>query len=76
MDHVVVQLAPEDENELREHYRKMSDAKLREHGEAAKYMCCPEANMGRPPRECFVTALRVAREVWRERHPKLLNGTV
>ena len=37
MDHVVVQLAPEDENELREHYRKMSDAKLREHGEAAKY---------------------------------------
>jgi hypothetical protein len=52
-------------------YRKMSDEKLREMGEAARYMCSPKANMGKPPRECFVKQLQILRELWRERHPKL-----
>jgi hypothetical protein len=48
----------------------MSDEKLREQGEAARYMCSPKANMGKAPRQCFIDQLRIATEVWRERHPK------
>jgi hypothetical protein len=57
------------EDELRQRFRKVSDEKLREYGEAAKYMCSPEANFGQSPRECYVRSLKVAREVWAERHP-------
>jgi hypothetical protein len=66
----IEQVQFESEDQLRERYRKMSDEKLREMGEAARYMCSPKANMKKPPRQCFVDQLRIAREVWRERHPK------
>jgi hypothetical protein len=65
------QVQLESEDALRERFRKMDDAKLREMGEAARYMCTPGANLGKPPRDCFVQQLRIAREVWCERHPKL-----
>jgi hypothetical protein len=68
---VSVELSNEDEDSLRERYRRMSDEKLREQGEAARYMCSPAANLGKPPRECFVKQLQILRELWRERHPKL-----
>jgi hypothetical protein len=61
----------ESEDALRERFRKMNDVKLREMGEAARYMCTRGANLGKPPRECFVKQLQILRELWRERHPKL-----
>jgi hypothetical protein len=66
----MVRAYQQNEKELRERYRKMDDAALLRSGRAAKYMISPEANFGRPPRDCFVQQLRIAREVWLERHPK------
>jgi hypothetical protein len=66
----IEQVQFESDDQLRERYRKMDDAKLREMGEAARYMCTPGANLGKPPRQCFVDQLRIATEVWRERHPR------
>jgi hypothetical protein len=39
-------------------------------GRAARYMCAPSTNFGKPPREIYVIALRLAKEEWRRRHPK------
>lgn len=36
-------------HELRARLINMSDEKLREFGEAARYMVSPQANMGKPP---------------------------
>jgi hypothetical protein len=55
---------------LRERLRKMTDAQLLEFGRAARQLCGPEANFGKPPREVFVTQLKEARAEWRRRHPK------
>jgi hypothetical protein len=41
---------------------RMNDAALARFGRAAVYMCSPEANMGKPPREGPVIQLREARE--------------
>ena len=60
---------PFDVESLRQRLMKMSDAALREFGEAARYMCSPAANAGKPPREEFVIHLREAREEWKRRHP-------
>jgi hypothetical protein len=49
--------------------RKMSDPELLRFGQAAKYMCSPEANLGQPPREAFVIQLEEARAEWKCRHP-------
>ena len=54
----------------RERLRKMSEAELLRFGKAAKFMCSPEANRGKPPRECFVIQLNEARKEWLRRHPK------
>jgi hypothetical protein len=59
-----------DLEELRARLRKMSDVELIASGKAARHMCSPGANFGKPPRECFVIALRECREEWRRRHPK------
>ena len=54
----------------RERLRKMTDKQLLEHGRACRYMCTPEANLGKPPREIFVIHLREAYAEWERRHPK------
>ena len=45
----------------------MTDAELLAFGKAARHMCSPAANLGKPPREPFVIQLREAREEWRRR---------
>ena len=62
-----------DENELdfdarRTRLRRMSDRELRCFGKSARYMCTPEANLGKEPRRVFVIQLREAAEEWRRRH--------
>jgi hypothetical protein len=56
-----------DLDELRARLRKMTDADLIEFGKAARYMCSPKANLGKPPRQSFVIQLREARAEWRRR---------
>jgi hypothetical protein len=53
--------------ELRERLQKMSEAELLAFGKDAKYMCSPRANIGKPPRECFVIQLNEAKAEWRRR---------
>jgi hypothetical protein len=60
---------PVDVEELRERLRKMSDEQLRPFGRAARFMCSPAANRGKPPRECFVIQLEEAKTEWRRRNP-------
>jgi hypothetical protein len=45
----------------------MDRAALVRFGQAAAYMCSPQANMGKQPREAFLVQLREAREEWRRR---------
>jgi hypothetical protein len=52
---------------LRARLRRMSDAALNRFGQAARYMCSPEANLGKEPRKAFVIQLREAVEEWRRR---------
>ena len=52
---------------LRSRLRKMTDAELQQFGRAAKYMCSPKANMGKPPREPFVIQLQEARAEFQRR---------
>jgi hypothetical protein len=59
-----------DLDQLRQRLRRMSDDELLQFGKAAKYMCSPEANMGKPPRDVFVVQLKEARLEWRRRYPK------
>ena len=54
---------------LRARLRRMSDGDLLRFGRAARYMCSPEANLGKEPRKAFVIQLREAVEEWRCRHP-------
>jgi hypothetical protein len=51
--------------------QKVNDAELLRFGQAAKYMCSPEANLGHPPREPFVIQLEEARKEWKRRNPEL-----
>jgi hypothetical protein len=62
--------ADTDLEQLRARLRKMTDSELRHFGRAARFMCSPSANLGKPPREAFVVQLREAREEYRRRHPK------
>jgi hypothetical protein len=54
----------------RERMRNMTDKQLLEYGRACRYMCTPEANLGKPPQESSVIHLREARAEWERRHPK------
>ena len=56
-----------DLDDLRARLSKMTDAELIAFGKAARFMCSPGANMGKPPREPFVIQLREARVGWRRR---------
>ena len=51
--------------ELRARLRKMTDSELRRFGRAARFTCSPRANLGKPPRECFVIQFEEARAEWR-----------
>ena len=68
--HSGVQLQTLNVDDLRARLRKMSDKKLREFGEAARYMTSPKANMGKPPLLDYVLQLQEATLEWRRRHPK------
>jgi hypothetical protein len=59
-----------DEEKERERLRKMSDEELIGEGRAARYMCSPSTNSGKPPRDVYVIALRLCKEEYRRRHPK------
>jgi hypothetical protein len=54
----------------RERMRKMTDKQLLEYGRACRYMCAPEANLGKPPQESSVIHLREARAEWKRRYAK------
>ena len=56
-----------DLDDLRARLRKMTDAELVAFGKAARRMCSPAANLGKPPREPFVIQLREARAEWKRR---------
>jgi hypothetical protein len=60
---------PIDVEELRQRLAKMSDAALQGFGAASKFMCSPQANLGKPPRDVFAIQLKEARKEWRRRHP-------
>jgi hypothetical protein len=49
---------------------QMTDSELLHFRQAAEYMCSKHANMGKPPRQCFVVQLHEAQIEWRKRHPK------
>ena len=51
----------------------MTDKELLRFGKSARYMCSPEANLGKEPRKAFVIQLREAAEEWRCRHPTRLR---
>jgi hypothetical protein len=53
--------------DLRLRLCKMSDEKLREYGEAARYMCSPRAMLGKPPLPVYVIQLEEATAEWRRR---------
>jgi hypothetical protein len=55
---------------LRERLRKMTDKQLLKYGRACRYMCTPEANLGKPPQESSIIHLREARAEWERRHPR------
>jgi hypothetical protein len=46
---------------LRDRLQKMSDQELRRFELAAKFMCAPGANLGKPARQTFVIQLAEAR---------------
>jgi hypothetical protein len=52
---------------LRARLRRMSDRDLLRFGKSARYMCSPEANLGKGPRQAFVIQLREAVQEWRRR---------
>ena len=67
---MAVSLLEFDEEKERERLRKMSDDELIHEGKAARYMCAPSTNFGKPPRDVYVIALRLCKEEYRRRHPK------
>jgi len=58
---------PVNREELRARLRKMTDNELRRFGRAARNMCPPEANRGKPPREEVVMQLEEAQMEWKRR---------
>ena len=50
--------------------RKMTDEELIREGKAARNMCSPMANFGKPPRTVFVIQLEEVKAEWRRRHPQ------
>lgn len=52
----------------------MSDRELLCFGRAARYMCSPEANLGKEPRKAFVIQLTETEKEWRRRYPNYRDG--
>jgi hypothetical protein len=73
--HSGVQILNLNIDELRQWLRKMTDEKLREFGEAARYMCSPKAMLGKPPLPVYLIQLEEATAEWRQRHPKLSESS-
>jgi hypothetical protein len=67
---MAVALVEFDEEKERSRLRRMSDEELIREGRAARYMCAPSTNFGKPLREIYIVTLRLAKEEWRRRHPK------
>jgi hypothetical protein len=67
---MAVSLVEFDDEKERERLRKMSDEELMREGQAARYMCSPAANFGKPPHDVYVVALRLCKEEYRRRHSK------
>jgi hypothetical protein len=66
-----------DVEQLRERLHKMTDTELLRFGQAAKYMCSPEASLGQPPRQTYIVQLEEARAEWKRRKPELpLNDSI
>ena len=63
---------PLDVEEVRDRIRKMTDEQLLRCGVVAKYMCSPDAHLGKASRAEFVLQLREARKEWKRRK----RGTV
>jgi hypothetical protein len=59
------------EDEERARLAKLSDEELIREGKAARSLSDPKQNWGRPPREIWAIGLRLCKEEWRRRHPKL-----
>ena len=57
-----------DRGEVRQRLRRMTDDQLQRFGAAARYMCSPEANFGKPPRQNYVIQLEEAITEWQRRH--------
>jgi len=52
----------------------MDDEALRRQGKAAAFLCRPEANHGRAPRETFVLQLVECRAEWKRRRAECETG--
>lgn len=59
-----------DEEKERARLRKLSYAELIREGKAARFLCNPKENFGKPPRDVWVIGLRLCKEEYRRRHPK------
>ena len=64
-----VQMIVFNTEELRTRLRVMPDEKLHQFGEAARFMCTPEANLHKSPLPIYVLQLKEATAEWRRRHP-------
>ena len=53
-----------DLEQLRSRLSRMDDSELLRFGRAARFICSPEANIGKDPRPEFVIQLEEAREEW------------
>jgi hypothetical protein len=54
---------------------RMNDKELLRFGRAARIMCSPRANLGKPPLDCYMIQLQEARTEWRRRHPRESDRT-
>jgi hypothetical protein len=59
-----------DEDKERNRLAKLSDEELIREGKAARNLCNPAGNFGKPPRDVWVIGLRLCKEEWRRRHPR------
>jgi hypothetical protein len=64
-----VQMIVFNAEELRTRLRAMTDEKLRQFGQAARYMCMPEESLHKSPLPIYVLQLKAATAEWRRRHP-------
>jgi hypothetical protein len=56
---------------IRARLQKMDDDQLHRHGQAAAFLCAPDANHGKPPRENFVIQLIECQAEWKRRQDKM-----